>query len=161
LFVRGQHHNVTRWYDFITVDCGLKRKAIAWSKDNKAGITREFNGDELVKIVKKIDLPNHFPNLRNCQQKQQLWKDFYQIYISLPTARPNDIEHQTSDWATLFNSRHCYKGLETPYIHAFGTHLHEMATTVGDVSLFTQQGKRLFIFFKLLSQVSYNLNFSF
>ena len=140
LFDRSRQHNVTRWYDFITIDCGIKRQAIAWNKDNRAGITREFNGDELVKILKRIDLPAHFPKLPNCHSKQKLWKSFYEIYSSLSTSTPALIQQHTEEWHSLFNSAACYKEKETPYIHAFGKHLHEFAATVGDVTLFTQQG---------------------
>ena len=139
VFDRTKHRNCSKWYDFVTVECKLKRRAIPYNSSNIGGITRDFNGDELMKIIEKVNLPRDFPDLPKCNIKQELLKSFYAIYRSLQTADPATIERSTKDWHALFKS--VYARYETPYIHAFGKHLHEFAYTVGDVTRFTQQGK--------------------
>ena len=67
LFDRERHRNLSRWFEFVTVDCKLKRSAIVYNPYNMGGITRDFNGDELFKLINHLHLPRDFLDLENCE----------------------------------------------------------------------------------------------
>jgi hypothetical protein len=87
-----------------------------------------------------------FPDLQNVKEHQRLWRDFYNIYISLRNPHNYDkddmaemIQTTTLAWGILYTNLNSYDSI-TPYIHAFVDHLHVMIKQHGDVCLWTTQG---------------------
>ena len=86
-----------------------------------------------------------FPNLQNCVKVDDLWRNFFNIYVSVKNnaypieTRVEVIKENAKSWVKDFIS--IYQSVNvTPYIHAFGQHLREMINLHGDVSLYTMQG---------------------
>ena len=132
------HLNLTRWFDFVTSECKIKRQLIPFNKANTAGITRDFNGAEYDIILDKINIERDFPSLRYCQKVHNLWKTFSSILRSLKQATSQEIQQQTKRWYDIFIDTY-KKFNETPYIHAFHSHLHDQIDEVGDLTKFSQQ----------------------
>ena len=144
-FELGKHKHLTAWFKFLTVKCQIRKKIISCNTDLNAMVTTEFNSNEMDKITSLIDLENDFGDIDGYSVedkgiKQKLFKDFYLITSTYKTASVDELEKSTSEWYATFKSS-TWVEYETPYIHLFGRHTHEFAREIGDISLFTQQGR--------------------
>ena len=73
-FDRERHRNLSRWFEFVTVDCKLKRSAIVYNPYNMGGITRDFNGDELFKLINHLNLPRDFLTSKIARWRNTCWR---------------------------------------------------------------------------------------
>jgi hypothetical protein len=106
---------------------------------------RSFNGEEKRKLFSNIDIITMFPNLEKGEAVDKIWKDFYNIYLSVKDNAYNNltrietIKKNTAEWLALF--RRVYQDEHiTPYIHIFVQHLHEIVEIHDNVGLYTMQG---------------------
>ncbi len=141
--INESHKNLSIWYyDFLRKKCKIGVKLIKFNNQNKAKITRDFNGCEIIKIFRSMNFNNYFENIiPNYRRKQELWRLFYWIDrgISWNKLSPQEIKSKTEHFNKLYFEN--YSNDEaTPYIHAFCNHLHEFATLYGDISAFSEQG---------------------
>jgi hypothetical protein len=78
--INENHVNLTIWYySFIKKKCKSGARLIKYNKDNKAKITRDFNGKEIISIFRFMNFKTFFPNLEDLEKKQKLWRLFYWI----------------------------------------------------------------------------------
>ena len=64
----------------------------------------------------------------------------YELITRLKTDCDSDtFKHDSQEWVRHFCSVHQAKHV-TPYIHAFGMHIHEFISLYGNLSKFSQQG---------------------
>ncbi len=134
--------NFKKYTDFLE-SIGIKKPSRI---ENKQHVLRDLNGKEKRKLADKINLCSLFPDFNRVYEKERLWKDFYSI---LSYAKDNDIhrvnrlEEKTQNWYSLFCSLTFQKEI-TPYIHIFGTHLHEKVDHLRSQSIslnkFSMQG---------------------
>ena len=137
----GKHQNLIKWITFLNNTCEIRRKLTGWDSESDALITRDFNSNELDKIIDKINLERDFPDLENATGKQNLFKGYKNIFCSIKTKRKTveEIKAESSAWFDLFKKT--WEAYETPYIHLFGKHIWQFVEiTTGDLARFTQQG---------------------
>jgi hypothetical protein len=142
-FINETHLNLTKWYyEFLRKKCKIGAKLIKYNNTNKAKITRDFNGYEIVKIFRiLLNFRKYFNSVENLQRKLELWWIFYWLDrgISWNTLSPDEIKIRTDRFNVLYFEN--YSNDEaTPYIHAFCNHLHEFSRLYGNLSDFTEQG---------------------
>ena len=77
-YINKKHVNLTNWLLFLKSKCKIKVLSIYnYNKNNAGGVTRDFS--EVLKILCEIDINERFPNLRDKDEIQLLWKDLYFI----------------------------------------------------------------------------------
>ncbi len=115
--------NFKKYIDFLE-SIGIKKPSRI--ENNKLAL-RNLSGKEQRQLTEKINLCNLFPALNMVVEKQQMWKEFDFI---LKNATDQNIgrvccmKEKTVNWYSLFCSLTFQREI-TPYIHIFGTHLHE------------------------------------
>jgi hypothetical protein len=137
--------NLWRFFHYLEFVININNPSYL-TKAGKFELRKNLNGNERLKILSRINLVEIVPDLPNVEGYQRLWRDFFNIYISLrnPYSYDKDemarmVEESTLSWGKLYldlNSRDSI----TPYIHAFVDHLHQMIKQHGDVCLWTMQG---------------------
>ena len=134
----SRHTNLTLWHQFLA-RIGIETAVRPFNEDISACVTRNFTGDELMRILENSSFIKDFPNITKCALKDDLWKSFHSIVSGLAEATPANVESATSIWHTKFLACYTHRH-ETPYIHCFAKHLHQFCSRVGDITLFGQQG---------------------
>lgn len=136
--------NLNKLFLYLEYDLFIKHP-MQPTKDGKMRL-RSLNGLERLKVLESINLVELFPELEDRVELQQLWRGFFNIYVSLknPNGYPKDqmaalVKESTLAWGNLYTSI-SWRGSVTPYIHAFVDHLHEMIAEHGEVCLWTMQG---------------------
>lgn len=90
---------------------------------------RDFNGDEYIKIYKKINFVALFPTLKKSYEIQKTWDEFYRIILEVKNRSIHMVNIKTRTEAFFENFRKiAFDSLTTPYIHIFISHLFEQAT---------------------------------
>ena len=133
-----RHKNLTLWHQFLA-RIGIDTPVRPFNRDVAACVTRNFTGDEIMRIFENVSFIRDFPDITNCALKEDLWKSFHFIVSGLAKATPDTVEASTTIWHTKFLSCYTHRH-ETPYIHCFTKHLHQFCSRVGDITLFGQQG---------------------
>ena len=144
----NKHTNLTIWYNFLKNDCNIKLKLIPFNLQNTAGITKDLNGKQILKVFKKINIELIFPELDKKEIIHKIWKDYYLIdrYISKNLFTPEKLEEKTKDW--LVNFLKVYTSDQvTPYTHVLTNHFHEFLKEYGNISIFTEQDDYNLIYF--------------
>jgi hypothetical protein len=136
--------NLSKYINFMRYECNIQKP---YYISNKQIEFRQLSGAEKLKLFESIDITKLFPNLQNVEKVENLWKSFFNIYVSVKNnsyssmIRVDEIKNNCEQWVNDFIA--IYQSVNvTPYIHEFGQHLWEMVKLHGDVSLFTMQGKK-------------------
>ena len=109
---------------------------------------RDLNGHEKRKLFENINLVELFPDLENVKTVDTIWKDFFNIFMSVnfnsypQKDKVNLIKTETKKWIDTFIKIYHIDRI-TPYMHSFGQHLHELIEIHDDISLYTMQGNIL------------------
>ena len=105
-------------------------------------MSRDFSGGEVLKILSEIDINERFPNLRDKENLQTLWRDFYYIerMISKNSLSYDQCKISVTDWSKLFLKIYTTNHSQTPYIHMFINHLPDLIAKEYSVNDFNQQG---------------------
>ncbi len=114
---------------------------------------RSLDGVEKKKLFQNIDLVALFPGLPDGEKKSQIWKEFIILLYEMKDDRLEitEIKKKTSTWlkkVLTVNSFDAKKDV-TPYLHIFGSHLHEQIENLKKIKLEFFLHKRIGIF-KLL-----------
>ena len=143
----NKHINLTIWYHFLKNDCKIKLKLIPFNLQNTAGITKDLNGKQILKVFKKINIVKLFPELDKKEIIHKIWKDYYLIdrHISKNLFTPQKLEEKTRDWLSNFLNVYTSDQV-TPYTHVLTNHFHEFLKEFGNISIFTEQGNDKFIY---------------
>jgi hypothetical protein len=135
--------NLYTYLHWLEFTCNIKKPFYI---KNRIITLRSLNGLERLKILEQINLVELLPELDDVVSVQNLWKDFFYIYVSLKNQNgyPNEkmariIQEQTLDWIQLFKETYRPEHI-TPYMHDFVKHLHQMISIHGDISLWSMQG---------------------
>jgi hypothetical protein len=117
---------------------------------------RDFRGGEQVKFYEKItekdqngiesfSIINLFPELTNNHIYHSLYKNFYSIYTSVKknSVQLDNLKTQTSNSLVLYTSVF-FDIRVTPYMHAFGQHLHQFKALYPNLNDFNQEGHEKF-----------------
>jgi hypothetical protein len=156
---------VGRLNQFLKQECKILRPiVINVNKNNSFNNTykiRDFRGGDQLKFYEKITLRDQnteinsieslFPELNSpenmllAENIQSLYREFYSIYTSVKTNTTDvdDIKKRTSQWLKLYTSTY-FDMRVTPYMHAFGHHLHEFKSLYPNLNDFNQEGHEKF-----------------
>lgn len=127
----------------VVYECFLNEKcqiSFQWYTLNSKLEHRDLTGPEKNRLFQAIKIPVLFPNLPKNEDIQRLWMSFYHLINQLKTDCDGDtIKEDSQNWVRLFCSVYQTKHV-TPYIHAFGMHVHEFLHLYGNLCKFSQQG---------------------
>ena len=92
--------------------------------------------------MSEIDIDERFPDLRDKNDIQQLWKDFYFIgrMVSKNSLSYEECKRNVDDWSKKILRIYTTNNSQTPYIHMFINHLPDLIATHNSVNDFNQQG---------------------
>ena len=69
-----KHLNIKKWIDILQDDANINVSPHSFDKDGHAGITREFTGGEILKILSVIEIEKSFPNIEFAEKKVKFGK---------------------------------------------------------------------------------------
>ncbi len=152
-----------RFCDFLRNECNVSKPYYISKKDNTLELT-DLVGTQKELLFSQINISDLFPELRNSESIDKIWKDFYSIYCIFKinsnsqktkaqvmrfnfieenclnmTLTPDLIKSKKKQWMIDFISIYEHADF-TPYIYAFCSHLHEFVEIHGDINKFNQEG---------------------
>ena len=115
--------NVDAYVELLN-NCKIRFRWFA-DKESKNGMTwRDLTGPEKIRLFRHIDIPAAFPDLQSKEKLQKLWKDFFNLMVSVGSRScdATDFEQSIKAWVKLFTSVYQTKDV-TPYMHVFAMHV--------------------------------------
>jgi len=124
---------------FLNEQC---RISFQWYTSNSKLEYRDLTGPEKNRLFQAIKIPVLFPNLPKNEDIQHLWMSFYHLITQLKTNCDGDtFKEDSQNWVRLFCSVYQTKHV-TPYIHAFGMHVHEFLHLMAICASFLSKDSR-------------------
>ena len=135
----SKHTNVAAYEAFLKTECKINFRWYT-SKETRQLQWRDLTGPEKVRLFTKINIPKHFPALKNAAALQDIWIEFWRLFTQLETAdNPNDLQQDIKNWVRMFLKQYQTKNI-TPYVHSFAFHVPEFIAKFSSVCRFNQQG---------------------
>jgi hypothetical protein len=138
-YINEKHPNLSKWLSFLNNKCKIKVTPIYnYNKNNAGGVTRDFSGGEILKILSEIDIDERFPDLRDKNDIQQLWKDLYFIdrMVSKNSLSYDECKRNVDDWSKKILKIYTTNHSQTPYIHMFINHLPDLIAAHNSINDF-------------------------
>ncbi len=119
------HTNLNRYVQFLEKE---KIKKGCYLDGTQLKL-RSLDGVEKKKLFQNINLGLLFPDLPDKMKKTEIWEDFIKILYEMKDDRLmiGEIKENTSLWLQKVLSIESFDANKdvTPYLHIFGSHLHE------------------------------------
>ena len=137
-------------YEDAVKGIGISGFSFWLGRESKVLKYRSLTGPEKLRLFDMINLIELFPDIRNVDKIQALWKDLLSINC-LFSVRPENLtaEHATNfetrsrDIVKAFSALYLSKHV-TPYMHCMMMHVSQFMTMHGAILQFTQQGLEKF-----------------
>ena len=109
-------------------------------KDKKIELS-SLMGPQKERLFQLINLEDYAYQHVKINDVVKIWKDFWIIFkeVRNNNLSPIEIKLRTYEWWSTFRKVY-HESHETPYIHVFVNHLHELAEIHDDVNSYNQQG---------------------
>ena len=135
-----QKKNVDAYVELLN-NCKIRFRWFADKESINWMTWRDLTGPEKIRLFRHIDIPAAFPDLQSKEKLQKLWKDFFNLMVSLGSRScdATDFEQFTKAWVKLFTSVYQTKDV-SPYMHAFAMHVPQFLGLYGNIVTFSQQG---------------------
>ena len=137
---KAKNKNMKAYEEFLNGPCKIRFKW--YLDDSKKFAYRDLTGPEKHRLLKKIDIPQLFPDLQAKIKLQKVWSTFYELINKLANAGSSDavtfgssVKSWVRDFLTIYQTKDV-----TPYMHAFAMHISQFLSLHGNIAIFKQQG---------------------
>ncbi len=141
--ILSQHENIRAWINFLE-EIGINTYIKAYDEESMGGVTRDFTGSEILKILLKIDLKKLFPKIKNVDEKKTTWDLFHKIIRVLSSGGAiiqfHFLEKILFEFSDKLEKFYVSKTLHKPYLHFLFNHLLDCILEIKDLSIYSQQG---------------------
>ena len=132
----SKHTNVAAYEAFLKTECKINFRWYT-SKETRQLQWRDLTGPEKVRLFTNVNIPKHFPVLKNAAALQDIWIEFWRLFTQLETAdNPNDLQQDIKNWVSQAVPDQKYYSL----VHSFAFHVPEFIAKFSSVCRFNQQG---------------------
>ena len=133
---KAKNKNMKAYEEFLNGPCKIRFKW--YLDDSKKFAYRDLTGPEKHRLLKKIDIPQLFPDLQAKIKLQKVWSTFYELINKLANAGSSDavtfgssVKSWVRDFLTIYQTKDV-----TPYMHAFAMHISQFLSLHGNIAIF-------------------------